>query len=310
VGFKLYKAKVPGSLMLFGEHAVLYGSSAIVSALDRYITVTLIPRADQIINIDSSLLGNYRFNLSDFTIKSPWQLVLTALATQIDRFSSGFDLIIEADFSDQIGFGSSAALTVAVLIVLSEWLNSDFDQLMLIRTAREVIQKVQGPGSGADVAASVFGGTIAYQMNPLVVKPLLYKLPLVAVYSGHKVSTKEVIQKVAAARAKHQAIFTSLFSTIEKITSKAIQAINHQDWQFLGELMNIHQGVQVAMGVSNAILSELIFALRQSQNIYGAKISGSGLGDCVIGLGTLTTNYFPQNAYQEQLGVKQFLISH
>jgi mevalonate kinase len=304
-----YKAKIPGSLMLFGEHAVLYGNLAIVTAIDSYITATLTPRTDNNINITSSLLGNCCFNISDFAINLEklleWQLVLTALATQYENISSGFDLIITSDFSDKIGFGSSAAVTVAVITVLNQWLNNNFSQLTLVKIAREVIQKVQSIGSGADVAASVFGNIISYQMNPLVIEPLLYKPPLVVVYSGNKIPTKEVIKKVAGLRDKHQVIIDNIFSIIGKITVNAIQAINTKNWQFLGELMNIHQGLQDAIGVNNTVLSELIFALRQEPTIYGAKISGSGLGDCVIGLGTLPTNHFPQNAYQQKIGIEQ-----
>lgn len=311
---KLYKAKIPGSLMLFGEHAVLYGSTAIVSAIDRYITATLTPRPDQIININSTLLGNCYFNISDFALnleqQAKWQLILTALDTQRDHFTCGFDLIITADFSDKIGFGSSAAVTVAIITVLNQWLCHNFDQskdqLQIVQTARKVIQKVQGIGSGADAAASVFGGIISYQMNPLVIQPLINKPPLVIVYSGNKVPTTEVVKKVAALHDKNQVIIDDIFRTIGEITVKASHAINNKNWQLLGELMNIHQGLQDALGVNNAILSELIYAMRQNSTIYGAKISGSGLGDCIIGLGTLPKNYFPQNTYQQKLGVKQF----
>ena len=49
--------------------------------------------------------------------------------------------------------------------------------------------------------------------------------------------------------------------------------------------MDLHQGLQDALGVSNLILSNIIFKLREMRGIKGAKISGSGLGDCVIALG-------------------------
>ena len=45
------------------------------------------------------------------------------------------------------------------------------------------------------------------------------------------------------------------------------------------------QGLMDALGVNNAKLAELVFALRADPKIHGSKISGSGLGDCVVGLG-------------------------
>ena len=305
---KLYKAKVPGSLMLFGEHAVLYGSPAIVSAVNYYITANLIPRSDQIINITSALLGNYKIDIKQFTIERPWQLVLTAIAAKLDKLSTGFDLIIESNFSDQMGLGSSAAVTVAIIAVLSQWLNDDLDKLTLVKIGRDIIQKVQGMGSGADIAASVFGGTIFYEMSPLIIEPLEHNPPLVTIYSGSKVSTVEVIKKVTSKRVSHEEVFVKIFDVIAVIVKQAVDVINNKNWVLLGELMDIHQGLQDAMGVSNNILSELIFTLRQQDTIYGAKISGSGLGDCVIGLGTLPDNYFPCSITQKQLGVIQIKV--
>ena len=45
--------KAPGSMMLMGEHAVLHQEPAIVAAIDRWITVTLSPRNDEKLSIES-----------------------------------------------------------------------------------------------------------------------------------------------------------------------------------------------------------------------------------------------------------------
>jgi mevalonate kinase len=324
--------------MLFGEHAVLHGSRAIVTAIERYITVVLTPRTDQIININSDLLGKRQFRLSElfksghschpredgdpekyksldsrlrgndtkrcgndtkmrgndeqhaFTITSPWQFVLTVIADYIKDLSSGFDLDIKSDFTDKIGFGSSAAVTVATLSVLDKWLNHGrLEPLELVKIARKVVQKVQGTGSGADVAASVFGKTILYQMEPLNITELAHNPPLTMAYSGVKTATSKVVRMVEEKRLKNMDLFTNLYAAIDCCVNEAVPAINRQDWPRVGELMNIHQGLQDALGVNNKALSELIFSLRKQPDIYGAKISGAGLGDCVIGVGKDTS---------------------
>jgi mevalonate kinase len=48
----------------------------------------------------------------------------------------------------------------------------------------------------------------------------------------------------------------------------------------------MYQGLMDALGVNDLALSDIIYSLRKSEVILGAKISGSGLGDCVIALGT------------------------
>ncbi len=65
-------------------------------------------------------------------------------------------------------------------------------------------------------------------------------------------------------------------------------AVDSADWSQLGQLMNLYQGLMDALGVNDATLSEMIWRLRAQPGILGAKISGSGLGDCVLELGHMT----------------------
>lgn len=305
-----YKVKVPGSLMLFGEHAVLQRKQAVVTAIDRYLQVTLIPRADCNISIRSSGFANHTVALSKLRVVKPYEYVLTAIKQYLPKIKQGFTLKISSDFASHVGLGSSAAVTVATLGVLSWWLNGKKPkQLELCRKAIAIVRLVQGVGSGADVAASVFGGVIAYKMQPLTIRKLCKNLSLIAVYSGSKVATAEVIARVGKKRKQSPYIFASLYNTIDRCTQAGIIAIKNKQWSRLGELMNIHQGLQEALGVNTATLAELIFSLRRYPNIYGAKISGSGLGDCVIGLGKIRNNSFPENIAQKKKGVKQIDIN-
>lgn len=308
---KSYSAKIPGSLMLFGEHAVLHGYPAIVCTINKYINVVLTPRHGQKVVINSVSLGELEFDLSDIKVMPPFKFVLTAILNFKKQIIDGFDLKISSDFSEQVGLGSSAAVTVAVLSVIHKWLNGKVpDNLALFKMARRIVQQVQGVGSGADIAASVYGGAVMYTMDPLTIKLLANVPQIKAVYSGKKIPTVVVIKKTEAMRKKHPKIFAGLYKSMGNCAEQAALAINKKDWQKLGELMNINQGLLDALGVNNEILSQLIYDLRVAPDILGAKISGSGLGDCVIGLGKLPQNYFPRNAGQKKAGVMQIGINH
>lgn len=291
---------VPGSLMLFGEHAVLHGKLSLVTAIDKRVTVKLSPRRD-----DKIILHNVSFpeyapfssvlsKLSDeIVLKLPhWRFVLSSIVAQKARLQCGFDLKIKSDFASHLGLGSSAAVSAAVLGALSYWLNNKKPvPLELFKETRNVIIKVQGVGSGADAAASIFGGIIAYQMRLPSIERINIKIPLTVVYSGYKTTTKEVIEKVSASVSKHHKVYARLFEVMDECSNAAKKALQVKDWQKLGELMNIHQGLQDALGVNNEALSELIFLLRKDKNILGAKISGAGLGDSVIGLGKVKRGF-------------------
>ena len=296
--------------MLLGEHAVLHGKQAIVVAINHYIEISLSPRTDRKVQIFSAEFGAHLLTLDKFRITKAYEYVLTAIQSYLKKITCGFTLKIRSDFSANLGFGSSAAVTVAMVGILELWLEGKTPDLMrLYQQAVKVVRLVQGVGSGADVAASVFGGVIAYKMWPLKIQRLNFNLPLVAIYSGHKTSTATVITAVKKQQEQFPAIFSGLYMAIDRCSNNAIIAIKKNALIRLGEIMNMHQGLQDAMGVNNAVLTELILALRAQPNIYGAKISGAGMGDCVIGLGKIKTNTFPQNSVQKRLGIKQIDVA-
>ncbi len=275
-------ASAPGSLMLMGEHAVLHGSHALCAAVTKRIRVSLRPLPDSEIHIDSGL-GSYGTTLENLTQKAPFQFVLAAI--QQAGPTRGFHLTIEADFASTLGFGSSAAVTVAALAALRAMERKPFDRAALLEQALAVVRSVQGTASGSDLAAAVFGGVVRYRADPPFVEPVHATLPLAACYAGYKTPTPEVIRRVEANRRAHPKHFASLFDLMDKCVHDAVAALRSNDRERLGQLFNLHHGLQAALGCSDETLEILVHQLRAKPGVLGAKISGSGLGDCVIALG-------------------------
>jgi mevalonate kinase len=295
----LYSASAPGSLMLFGEHAVLHDRKAIVAALDKRIVVNLELRSDLQVRIQSNL-GIYESSLENLTLQNPFQFVIAAILSYGSQLSQGFNLSISSDFSEKVGLGSSAAVVVCVISVLEQWTQekkladvgskcaelSDEWLSRIFTQAREVVLKIQGVGSGADVAASVFGGCLLYtQKGPYPLKKLETILPLVVVYSGSKTPTPVVIRQVEQRRKRYSSAFNALYNAMNYLVEDAVIAIEQEDWKIVGEIMNMQQGMMNALGVGTPILTQVVEDLNAEATIYGAKISGSGLGDCVVGIG-------------------------
>ncbi|MEX2605737.1 MAG: galactokinase family protein [Kiritimatiellia bacterium] len=275
-------ASAPGSLMLMGEHAVLHGSHALCAAVNKRIRVSLHPRSDTEITIESSL-GMYGTTLDNLTPKAPFHFVLTAI--QQSNPSCGFDLTIQADFASTLGFASSAAVTVATLTVLRALDGRPFDRAGLLEQALTVVRTVQGTASGSDLAAAVFGGVVHYRADPLYIEPIHASLPLAACYAGYKTPTPEVIRRVEANRLAHPERFASIFALMNDCVHDAVAALRTNDRERIGQLFNLHHGLQAALGCSDETLEYLVHRLRAQDGVLGAKISGSGLGDCVIALG-------------------------
>lgn len=277
-----YTASAPGSLMLLGEHAVLHGRHAVVCAVDRRMRVTIEPRADKLVRIHSDLAAHE----TDLDALDPHpRLAFVMEAIRGARPKTGLDLRIVADFPHTIGFGSSAAVTVATLAALRMAHAMPPDRNDLFAAARDTIRAVQGRGSGADAAASLFGGVIGYRSEPLEIEQVRATHPLTAVYSGVKTATPEAIAMVEEGRRGQPELYDAIFDAMDCAATLAVDAVQRGDWIELGELLNVGQGLMEAIGVGTPALSEIVHALRRAEDILGAKISGSGLGDCAVGLG-------------------------
>ena len=63
---KKVTVSAPGKLMLFGEHAVVYGYPCIVTAVDQRITMEIESREDLFFSLDAKEVGveNYKKDLS------------------------------------------------------------------------------------------------------------------------------------------------------------------------------------------------------------------------------------------------------
>jgi len=278
----------PGSIMLSGEHAVLHGYHALVGAVDRRVTVTLTPRNDGIINIISAL-GTRSMPATTIDDSRPFHFLGSILKKYAGHLQHGLDIRIKSDFPADIGLGSSSAVTAATLAALQKLINGTLpEREALLRESLNIIRKVQGRGSGADVAASVYGGVLLYRQTPEVISRYTALPPITLVYAGYKTPTPQVIEIVEKQRAQSPDGFKTVFDRIELFTMAADKALRDRDWQALGGALSRGQLMMEMLGVCDEPLADIIAQLSADPAITGAKISGSGLGDCVVAAGRLT----------------------
>ena len=275
--------------MLLGEHAVLHGHRAIVAAVDMRVTVTVKPRTDGNVQFDSAL-GKRTMSCEAIDNSSPFQFLATAVTRFAKQSKSGFSVSVESDMPTDAGLGTSAAVIAASTAALQGLFGEVLDKHALQDACLGIIRRVQGSGSGADVAASIFGGAVLYRMQPREITSLNKLPPLTVCYSGSKVPTPEVIRIVEKHRAADPKRFERLYSAADLISGQAAEAIRVEDWKTLGEAIDSGQHIMKSIGVSTERLDAMVATLREDSGIYGSKISGSGLGDCVVGIGRAQKN--------------------
>jgi len=281
-------ASAPGKLMIFGEHAVVYGSPCIVTAVNQRVRVAVEPNGEGEIHVCSPNVGldEYhkkiaRLGKDDLPKSMAFVEMLVKRVYEKYGLHSGIRISTESDFSTQFGFGSSAAVVAALAKALDGYFELNMSKKEIFQIAYQAVLDVQGVGSGFDVAASVYGGTI-YYVTPGKVIENVYEgeLPMVIGYTGVKADTPTLIRQVAELKRKEGWV-DSVFSDITDLVNKAKNAFKDNDFVQIGKLMNDNQKLLSTLNVSSVELDCLIKVSRDS-GALGAKLSGAGGGDCMI----------------------------
>ena len=288
---KRVTVSAPGKLMLLGEHAVVYNRPCLVTAVDQRIYLT-IERTDeenfQLEAPDVKVTG-YKKAISELgigDIPKGAQFVEIAIKNIAEKYplKSGIRVVTISEFSSQFGFGSSSASTVCTIKAISELLGLNLSQREIFDLSYKTVLDIQGKGSGFDVAAAVFGGTLYFMTGGKVIEPLnISGLPLMVGYSGVKADTVILINKVKESFANRQDRLNEMYNGIEVLVNYAKNALVKKKWAKFGELMNKNQNYLRELGVSSDKLDDMIKRAIDA-GAYGAKLSGAGGGDCMIAL--------------------------
>lgn len=265
----------PGKLLLLGEHAVVYGYPCIVTAIDRRMAIS-VKNTQIATNGIHSAINNTTFVEKALEIGTKaWNLP-----------SNGWEAAIEKSFPNTYGFGSSSAVTVATLSALAEAAGKSPTKQELFGLAFQVVLSVQGVGSGFDVAAAIWGGTIFYKNKGQLIEEVPFDekdVSFIVGYTDIKADTTTLIQEVAKKKREYPQKVEKIFQGIEKLVVEAKQRIQEKDWERVGRLMDFNQEYLRDLGVSSQKLEDLIVAAKKA-GAWGAKLSGAGGGDCMIAL--------------------------
>ncbi len=186
-------ARAPGKVVLWGEYAVLAGAPALVMAVDRYATCRLEPvdapgwqiRASGFQAADAAATPARLLDPEPPARDQVWAMLWQVLACLRERLRlNAGDLPdgVRASFDTgafhlqgaKLGLGSSAALCVAMHGAVCRMLGVE-PSLEAALDAHRRFQ--QGAGSGIDVTAAWFGGTLRFRRGDSGVAAVPWTLP-------------------------------------------------------------------------------------------------------------------------------------
>jgi mevalonate kinase len=202
------------------------------------------------------------------------------------KTGNGLSIKTQSDFESLYGFGSSSAVTVAMLYALAHLYRLNLTKEEVFKLGYQVTLNVQGVGSGFDIAAATFGGVLYFVTGGKIIQPLaINELPLVVGYSGVKADTPKIVKKLKSKiknkKSKLHVKIQKLFDEIQKIVEIAKIELEKENWKRIGELMNENHQILRQLGVSTEKLDKMCRAAVEA-GAWGAKLSGAGGGDCMI----------------------------
>lgn len=321
--------KAPGKLYIAGEYAVVEnGYPAILVALDQFVTCSIEESADEVGRIISRQYHNNALQwhrLGEQMVvdnrDNPFSYILSAIkvteeyarsfARELRIFDLHIDSKLDSDSGKKYGLGSSAAVTVATVKALCHFYNLPVTKDEIFKLAAIAHFEVQGNGSLGDVAASVYGGWIAYhsfdrqwlaqQRKYLDLRTLVdlpwpdlkieslnapSNLQLLIGWTGKPASTSQLVDKISLFKARQQKEYHQFLEDSKRCIQRMVEGFHNADLESIKNEIRYNRELLKQLGSNSGVHIEtpILNKLCQIAEDFGgaAKTSGAGGGDCGI----------------------------
>ena len=326
---KLITEKAPGKLYIAGEYAVVEnGYPAILVALDQFVTCSIEESAAEVGKIISRQYHNNALQwhrLGEQMVvdnrDNPFSYILSAIkvteeyarsfARELRIFDLHIDSQLDSDSGKKYGLGSSAAVTVATVKALCRFYNLPVTKDEIFKLAAIAHFEVQGNGSLGDVAASVYGGWIAYhsfdrqwlaqQRKYLDLRTLVdlpwpdlkieslkapSNLQLLIGWTGKPASTSQLVDKISLFKARQQKEYRQFLDDSKHCIQRMVDGFHNADLESIKNEIRYNRELLKQLGTNSGVHIEtpVLNKLCEIAEDFGgaAKTSGAGGGDCGI----------------------------
>jgi mevalonate kinase len=283
-------ATAPGKVILFGEHAVVYGRPAIavpIAQVQARAVITAEPLTPAgSVRLVAPDVGLEAW-LADLPASHPLAAAVQATAVEL-RVASlpACRLWVSSTIPVAAGMGSGAAVSVAIIRALSAFLGRPLPVERVSALAFQVEHIYHGTPSGIDNSVIAYARPVYFvKGRTLEVFQVRRAFTLVIGDTGVASATALAVGAVRQAWQAEPQRYEALFDAVGALVQPARWAIEHGQPEALGRLMVENQSLLRQMGVSSPELEGLI-AAAGAAGALGAKLCGAGRGGSMIALTT------------------------
>ena len=263
-----------GKVILLGEHAVVHGSPAIAAGLEQGVQVRLADAQDAARLVPSG--SDKRLALALEQACS-----LTGVADSV-----GISLEIRSELPEAVGFGSSAALAVALIRACLAGQQLEWSNGQVALAANQIETIFHGKPSGIDATTAALGGIQRFQIGPPLAYealPLANELVVLLVETGTQHTTSSTVGALGDRARAQPRLYQPIFEAITALVEEADHALRSGDMPSLGAAMTMNHGLLRTLGVSTVELDNAVDAALAA-GARGAKLTGAGGGGAIIAL--------------------------
>ena len=260
------------------------------ATINQYAYASLRPRRDSrltLASLDYDVVARYDHPRR---MKLDGNLDLIKAVVRAFKVRRGADLWVHSDAPPGSGLGSSSALVVALIGVMSEWLRRPMPDYGVAELAYRIERVDLGLAGGRqDQYASAFGGFnfIEFNADGTVVNPLRIRTDvlneleyrLLLCYMGQTRQSAKIIERQTAAYRAGQAPVVEALRRLKSETLEMKKALLLGKVDALGELL--HQAWEskkkLDEGISNSHVDRL-YRLARREGAIGGKMPGAGGG--------------------------------
>jgi len=283
-----FSATVPGKIILFGEHAVVYGEPALA------VPVTSVQARANVSAVIGGKSGEIQIEAPDIALSAafkdldpdhPLRAAVGSVIRGRDSTSvPACKIQVTSTVPTASGLGSGAAVSAAVIRAFSAFLGKRLTDEQVSQLTFEVEKIHHGTPSGIDNTVIAHQKPIYYKKGePFRFLSIPVPFSILIVNSGIPGHTGDAVQLVQQNWINDTDHYDRIFKSIGEISNRAYDLIQSGSPEDLGPLMDQNHDLLVELGVSSPELDQLVSAARKA-GALGAKLSGGGLGGNIIAL--------------------------
>ncbi len=274
--------EAPGKIILFGEHAVVYGHPAIAIPVFQVHARAEVYRA-QTCTVEAVDLRR-RVHVNRASERNPFARIVKLVCATVRRPLPPWRIVVTSDIPIAAGLGSGAAISAAIVRAMLAAFDVSLEDAAISELVYEVEKIHHGTPSGIDNTVVVYERPIWF-VRGLPPEPFRVARPLhlLIADTGKPSPTKIAVEDVRRAWEREPQRYEALFQAIGDLTKQARSAIEQGQLDALGALMNANHALLTEIGVSSPELDALI-ETALAAGAVGAKLSGAGRGGNMIAL--------------------------